>query len=331
MNQRIAAFLVLFTAAFGSRAVSAQTLCHAENDGPNFADNVSMGGPNLLLGIRFVSPVDMSVTAMEVFTGEQTGQNTLGIWSHDVPNNEPDVSLGSGAWNMVGANSWQGASMTAPIPLLAGQTYWVVWGPRNGSQASVDVPMTFPGQVYRGSFDGGQTWNGPWQHNDHHWKFRLYGNCGGVGSPFCFGDATGTGCPCGNTGGAGEGCANSGGTGGLVSASGSAGVAADDLAFAASALLPSQPALLFAGQNAINGGNGVPFGDGLRCAGQSVVRLGIDTPGANGDAGWGPGLGATGGWAAGETRYFQVWYRDPGGPCGSGFNLTNGVGVTFTP
>jgi len=153
---------------------------------------------------------------------------------------------------------------------------------------------------------------------------------GVVGSGYCFGDGSGSSCPCGNNGGAGEGCANSGGTGGLVWASGSDSVAADDLTFSASGLLPLQPALLFAGHNAINGGNGIPFGDGLRCAGQSVVRLGVETPDPNGDADWGPGLGALGGWISGDTRYFQVWYRDPGGPCGSGFNLTNGVEVTFT-
>ena len=40
----------------------------------------------------------------------------------------------------------------------------------------------------------------------------------------------------------------------------------------------------------------------------------------------------SGGWSSGDTRYFQVWYRDPiGGPCGSGFNLTSGVEATFAP
>jgi hypothetical protein len=38
-----------------------------------------------------------------------------------------------------------------------------------------------------------------------------------------------------------------------------------------------------------------------------------------------------GGWISGDTRYFQTWYRDPsGGPCGAGFNLTNGMELTFT-
>ena len=33
--------------------------------------------------------------------------------------------------------------------------------------------------------------------------------------------------------------------------------------------------------------------------------------------------------ATGGTRYFQSWFRDPAGPCGSGFNLSNAMEVTF--
>ena len=155
---------------------------------------------------------------------------------------------------------------------------------------------------------------------------------GGNGTPFCFGDGTGAACPCGNTGGAGEGCANSSGSGATVVDTGSFSVSDDDLGFEASGLLPNQPALLFSGDDAIAGGNGIAFGDGLRCAGTNVKRLGTVTPDGNGDASWGPGLAATGGWGSGDTRRFQVWYRNPtGGPCGTGFNLSQGVEVTFAP
>ncbi|MCB9915954.1 MAG: hypothetical protein H6828_12560 [Planctomycetes bacterium] len=154
------------------------------------------------------------------------------------------------------------------------------------------------------------------------------------GSPFtgyCFGDGSGTACPCGNAGGAGEGCANSSGAGATLGAIGSTSASVDDQVFQAGGLLPNRPALLFVGDNAVNGGNGTVFGDGLRCAGGNIVRLGVRVPDALGAAHWGPGLAAQGGWSAGQTKRFQVWYRDPiASPCGSAFNLTNGLEVGFT-
>jgi hypothetical protein len=165
-------------------------------------------------------------------------------------------------------------------------------------------------------------------------EFAIPGSTPAVGMPFCFGDGSGTACPCGNesASGAGQGCANSTGMGAMLSAVGSNSAGSDDLVFDCATMQPGQPALLFAGLNAVSGGMGAAFGDGLRCAGGSVVRLGVKIPNAQGDASWGPGLGATGGWGAGDTRRFQSWYRNPtGSPCGFNFNLSNGFEVTFVP
>jgi hypothetical protein len=151
---------------------------------------------------------------------------------------------------------------------------------------------------------------------------------------YCHGDGAGTPCPCGNDAPAGVqgGCSNSTGSGALAVTNDSTQLSVDKFAVHACGLLPDQPALLFAGEQALGGGNGLVFGDGLRCSGVNVVRLGTETPDANGDASWGPGLHALGGWGPGDQRFLQVWYRDPiGGPCASGFNLTNGADVTFTP
>jgi len=149
---------------------------------------------------------------------------------------------------------------------------------------------------------------------------------------YCFGDGSGAACPCSNNGAPGEGCANSAGGGAVLSASGSASVALDDAVFHGANLLPGQAALLFSGNTQVNGGLGAPFGDGLRCAGGPVRRLGVQLPDSNGDAQWGGGFAALEGWTSGTTRTFQVWYRDSvSSPCGNSFNVSNGLSVTYTP
>ncbi|MCB9915940.1 MAG: hypothetical protein H6828_12490 [Planctomycetes bacterium] len=148
---------------------------------------------------------------------------------------------------------------------------------------------------------------------------------------YCYGDGSGTPCPCGNGSTAGEGCQNSSGLGGRLDAAGSDSITSDDLQLSATQLLPNQPVLLFSGSLANNGGNGVLFGDGLRCAGGAVLRHGVQSPNASGQASWPTGLAGAHAWGVGTTRYFQGWYRDPvGSPCGASFNLTQGLQVTFT-
>jgi hypothetical protein len=149
------------------------------------------------------------------------------------------------------------------------------------------------------------------------------------GASFCFGDGTGTPCPCGNSGASGEGCANDAGSGGLLTALHSSSILADDLRFQASGLTPG-PGLYFQGNNAVNGGAGNAFGDGLRCAGNQVVRLEIQFS-SGGTSATTISIADKGGVNAGDTKRYQLWYRDAGGsPCNSGFNLTNGYEITWT-
>jgi len=157
-------------------------------------------------------------------------------------------------------------------------------------------------------------------------------SCANPGTAFCFGDGTATACPCGNLGGAGEGCRNSTGSGGVLTTGGSDSVIANDITFTSANMASNAPALLFAGTGTPNGGNGVVFGDGLRCTGGTLKRLGVRVGNSNGEANWGPGIASGAGWSAGDTRHFQGWYRDTNGsPCGGGFNLSHGVTITFTP
>lgn len=153
----------------------------------------------------------------------------------------------------------------------------------------------------------------------------------GFARSYCFGDGTGNACPCGNLGAAGEGCANSTGAGANLTGSGCNTVSNDSLVMNASGIPGGKSALLFGAVNRIAGGSGALFGDGLRCTGGALQRLGWTTANASGEASWGPGLIASAGYVAGDRRQFQAWYRDPSGPCGSLHNLSNGVEMTFAP
>src|SRR5690606_24664372 len=94
-------------------------------------------------------------------------------------------------------------------------------------------------------------------------------------------------------------------------------------------------ALYFQGTAQQNGGAGAVFGDGLRCAAGTVIRLGTkqNSDGASthplvGDA----PISVASGVGAGDTRHFQVWYRNAAAFCTpSTFNLTNGASATWAP
>ena len=147
--------------------------------------------------------------------------------------------------------------------------------------------------------------------------------------PFGFGDGSTVPCPCGNDSapGAGEGCANSTGVGARLRISGSASMAADAMLVTADQIPAGKSTQLFIGRNRLIG---LPFGDGLRIATVPFIRIPVRQASATGEIDW-TGLHATGFWEPGDVRYFQAFYRDPQGPCGSGFNVTNPVQVVFEP
>jgi hypothetical protein len=147
-------------------------------------------------------------------------------------------------------------------------------------------------------------------------------------SSYCEGSVAA--CPCGNGASPTEGCKNSTGVGALLSASGSVSVSANDLALSATCLPLSQSGILYMGPNQIQ----APFGDGLRCVGGGslgIVRFPVTNSGPSGTIPLGPGFLTGTPITSGSTWNFQAWYRDPQGPCGNAFNLSNALSVTFTP
>jgi hypothetical protein len=120
--------------------------------------------------------------------------------------------------------------------------------------------------------------------------------------------------PCSNPGQPEQGCANSTGVGARLTASG-ADHANTILHVDNLPAVTGTIGLFFGSTSQINP---LVFGDGLRCVGQpnrygvtythtghTDLFIGMTTPG----------------------EYYQYWYRDNAGPCGSGFNLTNAIEI----
>jgi hypothetical protein len=163
--------------------------------------------------------------------------------------------------------------------------------------------------------------------------------CQGSIAAFCFGDGSGTPCPCGNAGASGHGCSNSANAAGArLASSGVPSAAHDTLVLHGVGMTPTSSVLYFQGTAGTAGGAGATFGDGLRCVGGSVVRLGVEHnagggstyPGTPGDASISvKGAIPVGG---GVTRRYQAWFRDAAAFCtSSAFNLTNGLSVDWAP
>lgn len=156
-------------------------------------------------------------------------------------------------------------------------------------------------------------------------------------SAFCFGDGIDplvtTPCPCANYGAAGHGCANSiDANGALLAASGTTNP--DTIVLACSSMPTTVTSIYLQGDGLVAGGT--LFGDGVRCAGGTLIRLGSKTNagGASqypqgGDLSVSTkGLVTPG---SGATRYYQTYYRNSlASFCPTEtFNVSNGVSITW--
>ena len=117
----------------------------------------------------------------------------------------------------------------------------------------------------------------------------------------------------------------------MLSASGTTSAQDDGLALEIDDSVPGQAGLFFQANGMLAGGAGVPFGDGLRCIGAGgVVRIQVRFAGASGSTSSTVSIVTQGAVVAGDTRYYQWWYRDPAGSCtGQTFNFSNGWQVDW--
>jgi hypothetical protein len=121
--------------------------------------------------------------------------------------------------------------------------------------------------------------------------------------------------------------ANSTGSAASIASTGWASLSANNLVLATSGLPASTHGLFFFGTTPID--PGVPFGNGVRCVGGPLVRLGV-VAAQNGVVSQAQDL-TTAPYSSvqpGSTRHFEFWYRDPAAG-GANFNASNALTLTF--
>ena len=257
----------------------------------------------------------------------------------------------------VGLGTWSAATLSVPRELLAATSVGSLaifaggWeGPAALPSLQVDIYDDATGQwtisslskhrygltattvANKAMFAGGMgKWGGLWPRVDIYRFFEMY--------PFCTGDvSSGTPCPCGNDNDGslqGSGCANNFFlSGAQLTGSGAASKSEDTLVLSTIGLEPQSSGLYFQADNDLS--PGALWGDGLRCAGGQLRRLGVALSDANGysdTSGFALPISVqVGNTSAGFTKYYQCWYRSPlGSACGFGFNSSNGLGVVWLP
>jgi hypothetical protein len=166
--------------------------------------------------------------------------------------------------------------------------------------------------------------------------------CNRPGEKICAGDGSAGACPCANNGAVGRGCNNSIATGGAtVNSAGWTSLSHDSLVLTSSGELPSVLSVFLQGSTEIAP---TSFGDGLRCAGGALKRLyvknavaGTVTAPTSGDASVSARSATLGDTIqVGETRVYQVYYRDPNltfcpPPNGDAWNVSNGLRIAWLP
>jgi hypothetical protein len=168
-------------------------------------------------------------------------------------------------------------------------------------------------------------------------QLRLFSNdpCGPIGNVVCAGDGSGTACPCNNNSSPSDaaGCINSLGQAGTLRAVGDASLATDTLSLRTTNVPDGGNSFYFQGTSLENGGAGITFGDGLRCAGGALARIKF-VPISGGASRYPvsnePSISDAAFVTTTGTRYYQVYYHDAATFCmPRGFNFTNALEIVW--
>ncbi|MCE9593058.1 MAG: hypothetical protein K8S98_02595 [Planctomycetes bacterium] len=179
-----------------------------------------------------------------------------------------------------------------------------------GLYGSADVDESMPGRFWgSGTFRRPNQFGGV---NPATWFGAFGGACNAGAANYCISNP------------------NSTGQAARISTGGSLSIADNSFTLTASSCIPNGFGLFFYGKTQTQ----VPFGAGVRCIGNPVVRINppnhadaLGTATRSIDLSAPPFDGGPGAIHAGETWNFQYWYRDVADPLG--FNLTDGASATF--
>jgi hypothetical protein len=152
----------------------AYPLCGGTNTGASYDPALTL--PEQTLAISFWAEASYKISGLSVFTGGTTTVNRLVLWADDwgFPG---DFALSSSIFfaNTL-ADGWKGGDFAAPVQLISGRKYWVIWETTGGEQASVQ-PNGEQRSYFTSGFgspDGvqGYPWDGPFY--DRAWKVQLH-------------------------------------------------------------------------------------------------------------------------------------------------------------
>lgn len=151
------------------------------------------------------------------------------------------------------------------------------------------------------------------------------------GTLTCPGDRVVDLCPCGwnSSRYGGPGCWHSQIRGALLMGHGSPSLSGPGLAMTGFHLIPNAPCVIFSGSSTT--ASPLVFGNGLLCVAPPLRRHAVKPTGPAGGVFFGPLDNLLVGASPGQTRTYQIWYRDPLSHCGGGFNLSNGFSLQVTP
>jgi hypothetical protein len=309
-------------------------------------------GQRLVTAVKTAAGAAFAATQSNVVDGNPI---MLGVWEdpNDDGNPSDAILLSTFTATVSLANTDTLVTYTLPSPVPVTNVFFIGASYSHGTGVGFPAPgdtngcSSRPGQIYLGGNNGpfdftlGANTVAPFvlsTVDSIAWLMEADTMPGSFGTIFCTGDgvAPHTACPCGNNSATIDavGCLNSLGVGGRLRSMGTPSIGGDTLVLQGSQM-PNSTCLYFQGTIQQNSGNGVVFGDGLRCAGGAVIRLGQELN-AGGASMYPTGaqqpISVKGMVTTPSTRTYQGWYRNAAAFCTSAtFNLSNGLEITWMP